>query len=70
MPVAFTDAHPFRKLGLTEKPAMLLGMDGLAAFDRVTVDFANRKVRFSVPDALNGGQRSLAANLGKTSAIR
>ena len=70
MPIAFTDAHPFRKLGLTDKPAMLLGMDALGVFDRVTVDFANRRVRFSVPDAVNGSQRSLAANLGKTSAIR
>jgi len=46
MPVAFADVHPFRKLGLTKRPALLLGMDALRLFDRVSVDFANRKVRF------------------------
>lgn len=46
LPVAFADAHPFRKLGLTSRPALLLGMDALRLFDRVSVDFANRKVRF------------------------
>jgi predicted aspartyl protease len=45
MPVAFADVHPFKKLGLTEKPALLLGMDALRLFDRVSVDFPNRKVR-------------------------
>lgn len=52
MPVAFADAHPFIKLGLTEKPALLLGMDALRLFDRVSVDFPNRRVR------LLGGSRS------------
>jgi predicted aspartyl protease len=46
MPIAFADVHPFRKLGLTNRPALLLGMDALRLFDRVSVDFANRKVRF------------------------
>ncbi len=45
MPVAFADVHPFIKLGLTEKPALLLGMDALRLFDRVSVDFPNRRVR-------------------------
>lgn len=52
MPVAFADAHPFAKLGLTKKPALLLGMDALRLFDRVSFDFANRRVR------LLGGSRS------------
>jgi predicted aspartyl protease len=52
MPVAFADVHPFRKLGLTDKPALLLGMDALHLFDRVSVDFPNRRVR------LLGGSRS------------
>jgi predicted aspartyl protease len=49
MPIAFADVHPFRKLGLTRRPAILLGMDALGVFDRVSVDFANRKVRFVMP---------------------
>ena len=48
--VAFVDAHPFRRFGLLNKPAMLLGMDTLRAFRRVSVDFAQRKVRFLLPD--------------------
>ena len=46
MPVAFADARIFHRLGLNRKPAMLLGMDALRLFDRVSIDFANRNVRF------------------------
>jgi predicted aspartyl protease len=45
MPIAFADVHPFRKLGLMDRPALLLGMDALRLFDRVSVDFPNRRVR-------------------------
>jgi predicted aspartyl protease len=45
MPVAFADVHPFRKLELTDRPAILLGMDALQVFERVSVDFAARRVR-------------------------
>jgi predicted aspartyl protease len=45
MPISFAEVHPFRKLELTERPAILLGMDALRLFERVSVDFANRKVR-------------------------
>ena len=47
--IAFADAHPFKRYGLTEKPAMLLGIDTLRGFRRVSVDFAQRKVRFLPP---------------------
>jgi predicted aspartyl protease len=49
MPVAFADVHPFRKLGLTDRPALLLGMDALKLFERVSVDFPNRRVRLLPP---------------------
>jgi predicted aspartyl protease len=45
MPLAFADVHPFKSLDLMDRPAILLGMDALRAFDKVSVDFANRKVR-------------------------
>ncbi len=45
LPVAFADVHPFRKLGLMKRPAVLLGMDALRLFERVSVDFPNRRVR-------------------------
>ena len=50
--VAFADAHPFKRYGLTTKPAMMLGMDMLRGFRRVSVDFAQRKVRFLPPGTL------------------
>jgi predicted aspartyl protease len=49
MPVAFADVHPFRKLGLMNRPALLLGMDALSLFERVSVDFPNRRVRLLPP---------------------
>lgn len=55
--VAFVDAHPFKKFGLLNKPAMLLGMDTLRAFRRVSVDFAQRKVRFLLPDGSSDSSR-------------
>ena len=46
LPVAFADVAPFKRFGLTRKPALLLGMDALKSFHRVEIDFANRQVRF------------------------
>jgi predicted aspartyl protease len=43
--IAFDDAHVFERFGLSNKPAMLLGMDMMAAFSRVSIDFARRRVR-------------------------
>lgn len=48
LPVAFADVHPFRQLRLTDRPALLLGMDALQLFERVSFDFANRRVRLYV----------------------
>jgi predicted aspartyl protease len=49
MPIAFADVHPFRKLDLMDRPALLLGMDALMLFDRVSVDFVKREVRVLSP---------------------
>jgi len=46
MPIGFADVHPFARMGLTDRPAILLGMDTLRLFDRVSVDFAKKEVRF------------------------
>jgi predicted aspartyl protease len=45
LPIAFADVHPFRQL------AILLGMDALSLFERVSLDFANRRVRLLTPDS-------------------
>lgn len=49
LPVAFADVAPFRELDLADRPAILLGMDALRLFDRVSFDFANKRVRFQIP---------------------
>jgi predicted aspartyl protease len=58
MPIAFADAYPFRRLKL-RKPALLLGMDALRMFERVTLDFANRRASFVLPEGV--GHKPLAA---------
>lgn len=55
--VVFADAHPFKRFDLLKRPAMLLGMDTLRAFRRVSVDFAARKVRFLLPDQSSNTSR-------------
>ena len=47
--IAFADAHPFKLFGLSDKPSMLLGVESLRSFRRVSVDFATRKVKFLLP---------------------
>jgi predicted aspartyl protease len=48
--IAFDDAHAFSRFGLSSKPAMLLGMDMMQAFTRVSIDFVRRRVRLTRPD--------------------
>jgi predicted aspartyl protease len=49
LPVAFAEAHIFRKLKLDKRPAILLGMNAMRAFDKISIDFAAKKVRFVLP---------------------
>ncbi|WHO39068.1 retroviral-like aspartic protease family protein [Sphingobium sp. AP49] len=51
VPVLFADASPFAELGLSDKPALLLGISALRIFDRVAIDFGRGKVDFLMPDA-------------------
>lgn len=48
VPVGFADARVFDVLDLKEQPALLLGMDVLRLFGRVSIDFGNRRVRFQI----------------------
>ena len=47
--IAFLRAPVFNQLGLENRPALLLGMNVMRAFDRVSIDFATGKVRFVLP---------------------
>lgn len=48
--VAFSNARIFKELGYGDKPAILLGIDAMRLFDKVTIDFAQKKVRFVLPE--------------------
>lgn len=47
--MAIADAAPFHRFGLSDTPALLMGMDLLRLFRGVQIDFANREIRFSMP---------------------
>lgn len=50
LPIALADAPVFRELGYDDKPALLLGMDALKLFDKVSIDFQRRTARFVLPE--------------------
>ncbi|WP_126173171.1 aspartyl protease family protein [Altericroceibacterium xinjiangense] len=45
----FADAPPFAALGLSKRPALILGMRDLRAFRRVAIDFAAQRILFDLP---------------------
>ena len=47
--VLFADAPIFRSLDLEAEPAVLLGMNAMQAFDKVSIDFARKQLRMVVP---------------------
>ena len=67
MPAAFADPQIFHRLGLNKKPSLLLGMDVLRLFNRVSIDFANRNVRFMLP---GGAARDTDPRLAGSSVAR
>ena len=49
VPLTFADAPAFAALGLNDEPVLSLGMQHLALFDRVAIDFARKRIAFDVP---------------------
>ncbi len=49
VPLTFADTPAFAALGLKDTPVLSLGMQHLAMFDRVAIDFAKQRVLFDVP---------------------
>jgi predicted aspartyl protease len=60
LPIVFTDSHAFSRLGLDGKPALLLGMNALRSFDRVSIDFARKKLKVVLPEEGSLDQAVLA----------
>jgi predicted aspartyl protease len=50
LPIVFADSHAFRRLGLDNKPALLLGMNALRGFDKVSIDFYRKKLKVVLPE--------------------
>lgn len=61
--VVFADAHTFKQLKLVDRPALLLGMNAMRAFKKVSIDFANRRLRVIVPEQTSLDTRMAAAGL-------
>jgi len=61
--IVFADAHTFKLLGYDKKPAMLLGMNAMRAFKKVSIDFANRRLRVVIPEHSALDLRVAAARL-------
>ncbi len=51
LPITFSDNYAFTALGLDKRPAIFLGMDALQLFERVVIDFTNRRVGFDLPSS-------------------
>lgn len=66
--VVFADAHTFEKLGLQDKPTLLLGMNAMRAFEKVTIDFADKKLRVLLPDQSSLDQAMMAGRAARVEA--
>lgn len=68
--IVFADAHTFKKLGLDNKPAILLGMNAMRAFKKVSIDFANKKLRVVLPQTSQLDMRLAAAERRPLQTLR
>jgi predicted aspartyl protease len=60
IPIMFADSPTFHALGLSDEPALILGMEQLKLFRRVAIDFKTRRVLFDLPpSALIAGRGSI-----------
>lgn len=49
VPLTFADTPAFAALGLQDQPVLAIGMQHLALFDRVAIDFDRQRILFDVP---------------------
>lgn len=59
--IMFSSAPIFHSLNLEAKPAALLGMNAMQAFDKVSIDFARKQLRMVVPRQSSIGPAVMAA---------
>jgi predicted aspartyl protease len=61
--IAFAEAHTFKAMGIESRPALLLGMNALQAFDSLTIDMASKKLRFVMPTGSGRAGQFAASDL-------
>ena len=66
-PITFAPSPTFAALGLADRPAMVLGMNELRAFDRVAIDFATRRILFDMPASVT---RQIDPFIGRPRTMR
>lgn len=49
VPLTFADTPAFAALGLADEPVISVGMQHLALFDRVAIDFSRQRIMFDLP---------------------
>ncbi len=54
--ISFADSPTFHALGLSDRPALVLGMNELRLFKRVAIDFRSRRVLFDLPGDITTDQ--------------
>lgn len=52
--ISFADSPAFHRLGLVQRPALLMGMSQLRLFKRVAIDFSMRRILFDLPAGTMG----------------
>src|SRR3546814_16384100 len=62
LPISFADSKAFEALGLDERPALLLGLDSPSLFDRVEIDFPNKRVVLDMPSGVHRETRRRSAD--------
>jgi len=67
--IFFSNAPIFRSLDLEDRPAVLLGMNALQAFDKVSIDFARKQLRMVVPQQ-SGLDSAVMAERASNSHLR
>ena len=67
--VALADVQTFRKFGIDDKPALLIGMDVLRGFERVAIDFRKRNVRFLIGKGLYKEETRTAESKGTSGSL-
>ena len=61
--IVFAELHAFKELKLDRRAALLLGMNAIRAFKKVSIDFASRKFRVVLPESSQLDVRLAAARL-------